>query len=209
MNYELIGILSDFNSKERFFLVGHVLGNPSFKIGSQFRTQLSSTLNLTIPEDLFCAMDYHIDWLYAALQLNSDKVNKRIYLNENSIIKAQQEDIDLLIAYKAQGIYHLILIEAKATTGWSNKQMESKITRMIDIFGVNGAKWAGVIPHFVLMSPRPPQRLNTSGLPNWIIPNKKWPWISLKIPDDLKRVTRCNSDEKQCAKGTYWKVVNR
>jgi predicted ATP-grasp superfamily ATP-dependent carboligase len=61
----LIKYLKDFNSKERFFLVGQILGNPSFTLASEFREKLSDLLEIPIPADALSAMDYHIDWLYA------------------------------------------------------------------------------------------------------------------------------------------------
>lgn len=161
MRFGLFEALREFNSKERFFLVGYVLGNPNFTVSSQFRAALSNVLRVPIPADPFCAMDYHLDWLYAALQVSTDSSKAAVYSNDNGIIKAQQEDIDLLVAYEGLDGYHLILVEAKATTGWTNGQMKSKAARLVEIFGEDGSKWAGVTPHFVLMSPRPPQRLRT------------------------------------------------
>ena len=92
----LLHYLCQFNAKERFFLVGHVLGNPQFTLDSAFRAELSKTMNLSLPGDLFCAMDFHLDWLYAALQLHADEGKIRIHSNTQGIIKAQQEDIDLI-----------------------------------------------------------------------------------------------------------------
>ena len=66
-------------------------------------------------------MDYHIDWLYASLNLAKDNNPAKVYPNEKNVIKGQQEDIDWLIAFKGQSKYHLVLIEAKGVTGWSNK----------------------------------------------------------------------------------------
>ena len=209
MRNGLLEAIRKFNSKERFFLVGYVLGNTRFSVSSQFRTALSNRLNVPIPDDLFCAMDYHLDWLYAALQVSTDSNKEAIYNNGNGIIKANQEDIDLLLAYEGQDGCHLILVEAKATTGWNNKQMKSKAERLKKIFGEDGSKWAGVTPHFVLMSPGRPQCLITSDCPSWMVPGEKWLWMRLEIPDDLNRVTRCDSDGKPCDGGTFWKVAKR
>ena len=94
----LLYYLPQFNAKERFFLLGHVLGNPQFTLGSAFKSELSKGMNLSLPEDLFCAMDFHLDWLYAALRLYTDGGEHKVHSNSDGIIKAQQEDIDLLIA---------------------------------------------------------------------------------------------------------------
>jgi hypothetical protein len=154
-------------------------------------------------------MDFHLDWLYVALQLNAKGGAAGVYPNDDGIIKAQQEDIDLLVAYEGEDGCHLILVEAKATTGWTNGQMTSKAARMADIFGGDGRKWAGVTPHFVLTSPKPPQRLTTSEWPRWMVPNEGLLWIPLDVPKDLIRVSRCELDGTPRAKGRYWTVVGR
>lgn len=60
---DLINLLQRFNRKERFFLVGHALGNKDFRLPEDFRLSLSSATNLgeEIPCDAFAAMDYHLD----------------------------------------------------------------------------------------------------------------------------------------------------
>ena len=75
----LIKYLKDFNSKERFFLTGQILGNPSFTPSSEFREKLSALLEISIPADALSAMDYHIDWLYASLNLAKDNDLSKIY----------------------------------------------------------------------------------------------------------------------------------
>lgn len=79
----LLYYLPQFNAKERFFLLGHVLGNPRFTLGSAFKAELSKGMNLSLPEDLFCAMDFHLDWLYAALQLYSDGGERKVRSNSD------------------------------------------------------------------------------------------------------------------------------
>lgn len=207
---QIIDLLRSFNSKERFFLVGEVLGNPEFLPSSAFRGRLSEALNLQIPERVFSAMDYHLDWLYAALQIATDNRAVPIYSNSEGIIKAQQEDIDFLIAYDAVGITHIILIEAKGVTGWTNRQMKSKANRLRDIFGEDGKKWASVQPHFVLMSASAPQKLDTSTWPRWMtLPNIHVAWMKLCIVADLRRVSRCNADGEEDKYGEYWTIVSR
>jgi hypothetical protein len=98
----LIEYLKDFNSKERFFLVGQVLGNPGFTLASEFREKLSQILEILIPVNALSMMDYHIDWLYASLMLARDNQLQKIYPNDHKIIKAQQEDVDWLIAFRGE-----------------------------------------------------------------------------------------------------------
>jgi hypothetical protein len=131
---DLIDYLKKFNSKERFFLAGEILGNPSFTLAEGFREKLSKELQIAIPADAFSAMDYHIDWLYVCLCLTKDRDIEKVYNNDGKI-KGQQEDIDWLIAFDNEDKHHIILIEAKGVTGWSNKQMQSKAERFKQTFG--------------------------------------------------------------------------
>ena len=205
----LVEYLKDFNSKERFFLVGQVLGNPSFTLAAEFREKLGRLLEIPIPIDALSAMDYHIDWLYASLCLANHNQPNGIYANENKVIKAQQEDIDWLIAFKKQSKYHIILIEAKGVTGWTNKQMNSKAKRFGEIFGKHGNNWASVIPHFVIMSPSQPHGLSVEKWPQWMVSNGKIVWLELSMPEYLTRVCRCNEQGEENRNGKSWKVVKR
>jgi len=204
----LIKYLKNFNSKERFFLVGQILGNPSFTLASEFREKLSDLLEIPIPTDALSAMDYHIDWLYASLNLAKDEDPTKVYLNSNNAIMAQQEDIDWLIAFKGQNEYHLVLIEAKAVTSWTNKQMTSKANRLGDIFGKEGHSWPGVVPHFVIMSPSQPKGLLSEAWPLWMAPDGRIMWLELSIPS-LMRVYRCNEQGQEKKSGQAWKVKKR
>ena len=204
----LIEYLKDFNSKERFFLVGQILGNPNFTLASEFREKLSDLLEIPIPADALSAMDYHIDWLYASLNLAKDEDTTKIYLNDNNVIKGQQEDVDWLIAFRGQNEYHLILIEAKGVTNWTNKQMTSKAKRFGDIFGIQGNSWIDVVPHFVIMSSSQPKGLVAEEFPQWMAPNGKIKWLELSIPK-LMRVYRCNEQGQENKNGQLWKVKKR
>jgi hypothetical protein len=161
--------LQSFNSKERFFVVGEILGNPQFQPSPDFLEQVCKALQLPVPKPpIFCAMDYHLDWIYASLQVAGDRQDGLIYPNSEGKIKAQQEDVDFLIACDADDVCHMILIEAKGVTGWNNRQMTSKANRLREIFGEDGEGWQGVRPHFVIMSPAEPRKLNKSGWPKWM-----------------------------------------
>ena len=208
----IIDCLSSFNSKERFFLVGQILGNPHFNLSKDFCKDINDKLRINISDnsnETFAAMDYHLDWLYASLKIATENGNNTIYSNKDKIIKAQQEDIDFIIAYKDGEICHIILIEAKGVTGWTNDQIKSKTNRLKIIFGEDLKKWKNVIPHFVLMSPKEPEKLNISNWPEWMKTNKQINWIKLKIQEDLKMVSRCNEMGDEDQKGEYWKVTDR
>jgi len=204
-----ISIIREFNSKERFFLAGQILGNEAFTLNPEFRKELQKQLGIPIPADAFSAMDYHIDWLYASLNLARDNDPDKIYPNDDKVIKAQQEDVDWLVAFESAGINHLILIEAKGVTGWTNKQMLSKANRLREIFGEEGDCWPGVAPHFVIMSPGNPQELDMHKWPRWMLPNGEVIWVELSIPETLRRVVRCDEQGHESIDGRFWKVENR
>jgi hypothetical protein len=125
----LIDYLQSFNRKECFYLVGAALGNPGFALSADFRAAVGARLGLALPEGAFVAMDYHLDWLCASLYLHGHGGDRGPHPNAGRLIRAQQEDIDLLVTYQEQRACRLILLEAKGATGWSNQQLRSKTAR--------------------------------------------------------------------------------
>ncbi len=189
---DLIYYLRKFNRKERFFLVGSALGNKEFSLGSEFKNSLEKKLNVKIDGDVFTAMDYHLDWIDVCLKLWNGNIKIGEYFeNINLQINKNQEDIDLIIAFKSDDICHLVLIEAKGVTGWTNKQMDSKVRRFREFFGEDGKKQEDLIVHFLLMSPREPKRFNEDW-PSWMTTDRKPNWMELSIPDSFMKVTRCD-----------------
>jgi len=207
---KLIENLLSFNSKERFFLIGHILGNKNFTPSQAFKKNIENSLHLKIPDELFAAMDYHLDWLYASLYLTfNGNGESEIVSNSERMIKAQQEDIDFIMAFAEDTSCHIILVEAKGVTGWTNKQMNSKAMRFGEIFGSDGKRWPGVCPHFLLLSPRRSKRLNLSNWPVWMIVDGEVPWIELPIPSKLRKVTRCSREGVDDKEGLFWKTSRR
>lgn len=204
---KLIDNLRSFNSKERFFLVGHILGNTDFAPSQAFKESIENSLGLKIPGESFAAMDYHLDWLYASLCLTfSDGGESEIFANTDHIIKAQQEDIDFIIAFVEEDSCHIILLEAKGVTGWTNKQMNSKAIRFEEIFGFDGEKWPNVKPYFMLLSPQRPKQLDVSKWPSWMVVGEQLPWIELSVPKGLRKVTRCDSEGQKNKNGQFWRM---
>src|SRR5687767_8811818 len=132
----VIEFLKAFNRKERFFLVGHALGNPGFLLSEDFRQDLETALRVRVPQDAFVAMDYHLTWIYAAVVLGSQGFDasspKAIPAQDNAsgTIVRNQEDVDLLAAFEDAGTTHIVILEAKGVTGWTNSQMASKARRL-------------------------------------------------------------------------------
>lgn len=202
--------LRNFNSKERYFLIGQALGNPAFKLTSDFRRLLGQAVGFVIPEEAWAAMDYHIDWLCAALTLASDEDSGTVHANAERMIRANQEDFDLIVAFDTQVVSHIVFVEAKGVTGWGNDQVASKLQRLKQIFGHDGRRWLCRTPHFVMMSPRrPTSRLDMASWPVWAKPNGQVVWLPLNVPKELVRVSRCDAQGHACKGGNRWTALPR
>ena len=67
-----------------------------------FRNIVGKKFDLQIPPTAFVAMDYHLDWLYASFFYLRWKILRICIRKILALITANQEDIDLLIAFKAK-----------------------------------------------------------------------------------------------------------
>ena len=201
---DLIELLESFNRKERHFLVAQTLG--SFELSDHFRRELGQAVGIRIPAGAYAAMDYHLDWLAAALVAFHSEGSRKPFGNSDHEIRGNQEDVDLLVAFKAGDKYHILLVEAKGDTPWSNEQMLSKSCRLKGIFGDKENNYQGVAPHYCLMSPRRPQRLDTSQWPDWMKRNGQYIWMKLHFPGKRSRVVRCTSDGADSANGTHFRI---
>lgn len=208
MTDSLVSYLESFNRKERFFLVGAALGNPSFRLCDEFRGALERGFDVAIPPDAFVAMDYHLDWLYGALVSWMSRAEaKTIYPNGDGLIEANQEDADLIVAYDTDDGTYILLLEAKGYTGWTNEQMTSKAKRLRAIFGEDGSAFPRVHPHLGLVSPREQKRLEVQGWPPWMAPGGTPVWVELPLPKVRRRVQRCDAMGVVTADGDSFGVV--
>ena len=195
----IIQHLRGVNRKERYFLVGLALGNQEFRLSDTFRCKLGKLLTLDIPANAFAAMDYHLDWIYASLFLAAKKPASSPYPRTGEIT-ATQQDVDFLIAFEDDKGCHLIMLEAKGVGGYTNKQMSSKACRLKAIFSSEEARKLKMCPYFAVLSPKKPARLKMSRWPEWMHPKNELPWLRLKLPPNLKKVVRCNTDENRIRK---------
>ncbi len=151
-------ILDLLNRKERFHLLKMATG---LKIDPTFLNKVCNEVDFEPPEKIGCffGFDYHIDWLEAAVQLTDwlkrnsleystewvSKMVKNVAKNpfenrefgkqKTRIITGTQEDIDCLVAFERRDHdIAIILIEAKGDTGWKRDQLESKLSRLNEIF---------------------------------------------------------------------------
>jgi hypothetical protein len=197
--------LRSFNSKERFFMVGYILGNPDFKPSQTFVEKIENILNLKCPKELFTAMDYHLDWLYASLYLAFYEGQNNIYPNDEKLITGSQEDIDFIIAFVQNNYCHIILIEVKGVMEWANKQLHSKALRLGKIFGQKGDRWPSIVPHFLMMSPKKSKDIDVFDCPSWMTLKGEIPWVELSVPNELYKVTRCDDNGHANKDGAFWR----
>ena len=197
--------------------MGEALGNQSFELSKGFRDRLKEAVGLEeeIPKDAFAEVDYHLDWVAAALiackkgavgellELAEQRQGGKVFPNERSrkskrwLVEGKQEDVDLFVAFKSNGIYHLILVEAKGYSGWDREQMLSKSARLKHIFGkgINGSKYSFVKPHFCLMShtlPNP-NSVAIDEWTDWMTNREKQPpynWLKTNLPGNRLKAVR-------------------
>lgn len=210
---ELINYLQNFNRKERFVVLRTVLGIESEMVllNNEFRKKLQESLggDPPVPDRVFVAMDYHLDWIEIALfrAANPNISLGRPFPNPSaSEINSNQQDTDLLVAFDAcvngRTLTYLLLVEAKAFTGWNNKQMKSKVDRLRTIFGEgDGLNFSDIaLPRLVLMTPNMSKGINHSDWPKWMKPSGKPMWLTYELPSRVK-ITRCKEDGKKSAEG--------
>ncbi|MFM5617535.1 hypothetical protein ACET7O_16475 [Aeromonas veronii] len=217
MSNSLIDNLKSFNRKERFYLIGQMLGNPEFRMDDNQLDKISNLIGLTIPRKYFAAMDYHLDWIYASLYLTKNNYKscvERNFIEQIGIetdyqISGTQEDVDFLLAFVDENkITHLVMIEAKGDSYFSNGQLDSKNKRFKAIFG-NENTWPNVKPHFIICSPKKPQKIYIEEPAYFMFKDFKLPWLELDMGDGKNKVTRCDKNAKPSNDGKYWKVESR
>ncbi|WP_421212490.1 hypothetical protein [Aeromonas sp. 600479] len=216
MDVDIISNLKSFNRKERFYLIGQMLGNPEFRMDENQLDKISKLIKVKIPSEYFAAMDYHLDWIYASLfltQEHGEKIFQRNFIDNNKKVDLQisgtQEDVDFLLAFiDPENKTHLVMIEAKGDSYFSNGQLDSKNKRFKAIFG-NENTWPNVRPHFIICSPKKPQKINIEEPAYFMFKNFTLPWLELDMGNGKNKVTRCDKEGEPYNNGEHWKVESR
>ena len=200
--------LDRLNRKERYFLIGMALGNPEFKLDPAFRHKLSNKYGLTIPDTTFVAMDYHLNWIFAAAALSFDTpLRENIFDNKGGIVDGTQEDVDLLVAFEDESsINHVIMLEAKGFTSFNNRQFAHKMDRLRSIFGDDGQRWKAVKPYFGLVSRREPSKLQVIKCPSWLKVEGTLPWFKMSLPGNRLILYRCDEQGRPNQECALWTV---
>ena len=196
---ELIEHLRSFNRKERFILLREALGRDA--LGDAFRRRLGDCIGKEVPAGAFVAMDYHLDWLQMALYLAAHPSHPKRIPNDH-LVSGNQEDADLVVAFDSDSTTHVVLVEAKVETNWTNSQLKSKARRLSRIFGEGRPGVHLATPHYVLASPEPPPPgISTAEWPEWMKPRNEPVWMKLRRPSGLKKPTRCTARGEDLASG--------
>ena len=217
---DLLTTLESFNRKERFFLVAQALNDErpaqQFKLSETFRQELGEAVGVTIPtEKVFVAMDYHLNWVHASLVLShhTDESERRSRLDIEGTTEANQQDIDLLVAFNDTGNrYQLIFVEAKGYdgdgfAGFGKDELGDKVRRLDKIINSNGKpKYGGVDTHFCLASGYDPQN-RTKDWPQWN--GKPLHWMPLSLPDTRRVVNYSDFSIVELSKGKGAKAFDK
>jgi hypothetical protein len=204
----LTDLLEKFNRKERFWLLRDLIGGPFLQISPEFRSKLAQEISRPVPEKVWWAFDYHIDWLVAVLLTFPVQAElNKWHDNAAGHVKGNQEDFDLIIAFDEE----IVLVEAK-TGYFSNSQLKSKLSRLNGIVNINGKTDSGVRVSFVLSAPIHELRtLNAEGFfPSWALKDGKSLRIGLPIHPGPLMVSRCDNVftkqniPKKDAKANFW-----
>ncbi|MCI0809805.1 MAG: hypothetical protein J4N63_11685 [Chloroflexi bacterium] len=152
-------------------------------------------------------MDYHLDWLYAAIKMSTGGISSDGHWdNAERIATGTQLDTDLLVVFRNKERTDIVMVEAKVKGSWDNRQMRKKVSRLTEVFGEAGNRWPSTTPHFVLMSPRPERRLDTSFWPSWMMKNDNPLWIGLPLPERLSSLYRADSGGNSDSDGDRFAV---
>lgn len=191
---DLKTLFQQFNRKERYHLVHYACGG--FGVSRPFKKKVEEALGISlVMNKLWMAMDYHLDWLSAITRLlesnrPSDEAitrgldnpsnylpgKKRIKMNQ--VLEGNQQDVDLLVLgqdAEDKDLIHLIMVEAKMDSAWTNAQIETKGSRIDNIFPKSGEIELPGPPrsklklHLLLMDKEEEltKNLTTDSLPTW------------------------------------------
>ncbi|MFG1242348.1 hypothetical protein V5F31_08195 [Xanthobacter sp. V7C-4] len=217
----LVQLLRRFNRKERYWLLMDALGVSACRLSEDYRDRLGKVLEphipkIHIPEDAWWAMDYHFDWLHAALEWFSCSETPADQLSawDNPMqaggkrpIQGNQEDIDLIVAFGST----LLLIEAKGEGAWSQSQMESKAKRIaalprpkeltVRLLLTGRADSPKKIAKGKWWDEIPPELKNNQDEPTYL------QLSSFRDGNSFCRVIRCNEAKKPNKEGDFWAIL--
>ena len=187
----LVDNLKRLNAKERDHLMryaylgfaGRYVEDTTCWLSDRFRDDLRSHhTELGMSEEarcVFACMDYHLDWLYAALLLacagkrvtdrgeeSAERDMPKIEGLDESLwpVSGGHEDVDLLLVFADGSRVTVLLVEAKGVAGFDKVQLARKAVRahyILEHSGARGEAWKQKLAfRFVFMAPGTPEIVN-------------------------------------------------
>jgi hypothetical protein len=232
----VIDRLKAFNRKERDHLVKFAFCQEprAPELADGFWKMISDEPIQPKPKQLFFAMDYHLNWLFAAILTAADeekdlqsktwdnKWKVQLSASEKELhpypVKGNQQDVDFLVVWFSElsNALEIVLVEAKLDSAWDSDQFKSKKTRLDLIKRVSEKSnlGLGVINwRLLLVSPKDQapssKEFNVDLIKNkqdWMLDDSHQLWHrTLPVPHNLQRVTRTEKNKN----GGYdcWKIV--
>lgn len=216
MPKNLAEALQRFNRKERHWLVRDALGSASARLDKDFTDRVQAAIRLRDPAfeidpEAWWAIDFHIDWLVAALHMlrHGPESAATPQPNDPVIVTGSQQDIDLVIASGST----LVLVEAKGVGAWPDEGLDKKVARLnalppsiIESSGKSG----DIQVYFLLCSPGEPPILNLSVWQPWMKADDRLLHIDLNVNAEagpFLRVQRCSAAGVAHEKGTHWQAI--
>lgn len=181
----------------------------AFAVAEHLRASLGAALDLEVPANAFVAMDYNLDWLYAATRwhLDASVGSSKQPWPDGGGLTASGEDIDLVVAWDEPSP-HVLLLEAKGFTGWSNSQLASKVKRLAVIFDEGTRETIEV--RFVLVGPAAARGVRTDAWPHWLLKEGRPHFQELADPGERWAVQRLDASGTPSRDAfTQWQLKRR
>lgn len=216
-------LIERFNRKERYIVFQQVATAGEVALDPGFLAKVRA-LGWPVPDHgVVVLTDYHLNWLYAALELHrgtwasAHGPHKALSDVREAVdpagttryaLEPNQEDIDLLLVWEDGDGTHLGLVEVKAYSGWTKKQILSKATRLEAILGASGTAHDAVVAHFALMSFTEPTKITEDEWPRWMQDAKgNLAHIALDPPSsDRLSVGRVDEQGMSSSAGGYYGI---
>ena len=90
--------------------------------------------------------------------------------------------------------------------------MRKKVVRLSEVFGDGGDRWDRVVPHWVLMSPRPDRKYTLDYWSEWMkkTENPDTPfWLALSLPEQLSSLHQSDDSGQPTGGGDWFSVKTK
>ena len=221
---DLLNYIKCLNRKERYYVMKNAVSDMNV-LKSDFKIGLERAIGISIPKrGIYVAIDYHLDFLATALYLyrmnaklnknkgsfivkSSIKTLESVFPNcamgglmdEHAINTGKQDDSDIIIVFKRDDDYHIILVEAKCDTKWNQKQLIYKMERITILYNFIKDNDLNVKLYFTTYSPKMLDKFDFTtrySFPSFLLGAKyddntlRPAWFEMEIKHPLFKATR-------------------